>query len=92
MTGLPTGAEPREQLWSLWQRWMNWMVSYPQKRRALAQLGVSGEITPERMSKIVQELLRHANMGVYLKRQKDRTDNLDAIALDRSMASFCARQ
>jgi chorismate mutase len=31
-------------------------------------------------------------MGVYLKRQKDRTDNLDAIALDRSMASFCARQ
>ena len=31
-------------------------------------------------------------VGVYLKRQKDRTDNLDAIALDRSMASFCARQ
>jgi hypothetical protein len=36
--------------------------------------------------------VRHANMGGYLKRQKDRTDNLDAIALDRSMASFCARQ
>ena len=51
MTGLPTGAEPREQLWSLWQRWMNWAVSYPEKRRALVQLGVSDEITPERMSK-----------------------------------------
>jgi hypothetical protein len=41
MTGLPTGAEPREQLWSLWQHWMNWAVAYPEKRRALAQLGVS---------------------------------------------------
>ncbi len=26
---------------------MNWAVSYPEKRRALAQLGVSEEITPE---------------------------------------------
>ena len=47
MTGLPTGAEHREQLWSLSQHWMNWAVSYPEKRRALAQLGVSDEITPE---------------------------------------------
>jgi hypothetical protein len=43
MTGLPTGAEPREQLWSLWQHWMSWAVSYPERRRALAQLGVSDE-------------------------------------------------
>jgi chorismate mutase len=27
-------------------------------------------------------------MGVYLKGQKDRTDNVDAIALDRSMLPF----
>jgi AcrR family transcriptional regulator len=44
---LPTGAEPREQLLHLWQHWMNWAVSYPEKRRALAQLGVSEEITLE---------------------------------------------
>ena len=44
---LPAGAEPREQLLHLWQHWMNWAVSYPEKRRALAQLGVSDEITPE---------------------------------------------
>jgi chorismate mutase len=31
-------------------------------------------------------------MGVYLKGQKNRTNNLDALALDRSMAFFCARQ
>src|SRR6202046_2675106 len=47
MKNLPTGAQPREQLWNLWQHWMNWAVSYPEKRRALAQLGVSDEITPE---------------------------------------------
>ena len=44
---LPSRAEPREQLWNLWQHWMGWAVSYPEKRRALAQLGVSDEITPE---------------------------------------------
>ena len=44
---LPTRAEPREQLWNLWQHWMGWAVSYPEKRRALAQLGVSDEITPD---------------------------------------------
>ena len=47
MKDLPTRAEPHEQLFHLWQHWMNWAVSYPEKRRALAQLGVSDEITPE---------------------------------------------
>jgi AcrR family transcriptional regulator len=47
MKDLSTHAEPREQLFHLWQHWMNWAVSYPEKRRALAQLGVSDEITPE---------------------------------------------
>src|SRR5260370_2907466 len=47
MKDLRTGAEPREQLLHLWQHWMKWAVSYPEKRRALAQLGVSDEITPE---------------------------------------------
>jgi AcrR family transcriptional regulator len=47
MKDLPRGAEPREQLLHLWQQWMNWAVSHPDKRRALTQLGVSDEITPE---------------------------------------------
>jgi len=47
MKDLRTGAEPREQLLHLWQHWMKWAASHPDKRRALAQLGVSGEITPE---------------------------------------------
>jgi AcrR family transcriptional regulator len=43
---LPEKAKLREQMFQLWQNWMNWAVSFPEKRRALAQLGVSDEITP----------------------------------------------
>ena len=34
MKNLPTGADPREQLWNLWQHWMNWAVSYPEETSA----------------------------------------------------------
>jgi AcrR family transcriptional regulator len=44
--GLPTGAELREQVFHIWSNWMDLAVSNPQKRRALAQLCVSDEITP----------------------------------------------
>jgi AcrR family transcriptional regulator len=46
MKDLPAGAELREQVFHLWRNWMNWAVSFPEKRRALAQLGVSDEIMP----------------------------------------------
>jgi AcrR family transcriptional regulator len=44
---LPVDVEVREQFFHLWKKWMNWAVSNPHKRRALAQLSVSDEITPE---------------------------------------------
>ncbi len=43
---LPAKAELRDQLFHIWSNWMGWAVSNPEKRRALAQLGVSDEITP----------------------------------------------
>jgi AcrR family transcriptional regulator len=46
LEGLPVGAELREQFFHIWSNWMGWAVSNPEKRRALAQLGVSDEITP----------------------------------------------
>jgi AcrR family transcriptional regulator len=46
LEGLPVGAEPREQAFHIWSNWMEWAVSNPEKRRALAQLDVSDEITP----------------------------------------------
>lgn len=44
LKGLPEDAELREQFFHLWRNWMDWAVAHPDKRRALAQLGVSDEI------------------------------------------------
>jgi hypothetical protein len=45
VAGLPAKAELRKQVFHAWSNWMDWAVSNPEKRRALAQLGVSDEIT-----------------------------------------------
>jgi|SRR5215813_3067287 len=50
MKNIRKDAELREQVFHIWQNWMNWAVSFPEKRRALAQLGVSDEITPSTRS------------------------------------------
>ena len=46
VTGLRDTDDPRDQLFRLWQNWTSWAVACPEKRQALAQLNVSGEITP----------------------------------------------
>lgn len=43
----PAVAEPREELFHVWRNWMNWAVSNREKRKALSQLGVSDDITPD---------------------------------------------
>src|ERR1700723_3518665 len=35
------GADLRKQAFSVWSNWMGWGVANPEKRRALAHLGVS---------------------------------------------------
>ena len=47
LRNLDPDADSREQLRHIWQRWMAWAVRYPEKRRALALLDVSAEITSE---------------------------------------------
>ena len=47
LKNLPVSAELHEQFFHVWRNWMNWALSNPQKRKALAQLGVSDEITSE---------------------------------------------
>jgi AcrR family transcriptional regulator len=47
MKGLPATAEPRERFFRVWQDWTSWAVTFPEKRQALAQLFVSGEIIAE---------------------------------------------
>ena len=46
LEGLPAGGELREQFFHIWSNWMRWAVSNPEKRRALAQLGISEDLTP----------------------------------------------
>lgn len=47
LDGLPTGGPIREQLLHMWTHWLRWATSCPEKRRTLAHLEVSGEITAE---------------------------------------------
>jgi hypothetical protein len=46
MSGFPEKAKLRDQAYHIWANWMRWAVGAPEKRRALAQLTVSEEITP----------------------------------------------
>jgi AcrR family transcriptional regulator len=46
MKDFPAEAELREQVFHIWRNWGRWAVRFPEKRRALAHLSVSDEITP----------------------------------------------
>jgi AcrR family transcriptional regulator len=47
LDGLPTEGDPREQMLHVWTHWLRWATSCPEKRRTLAHLGVSDDITLE---------------------------------------------
>jgi AcrR family transcriptional regulator len=46
LEGLPVEADLRKRMFHVWSNWMEWAVSNPERRRVLAQLGVSDEVTP----------------------------------------------
>jgi AcrR family transcriptional regulator len=43
--GLPSDGDVREQMLHMWCGWRRWATAHPERRRALAQLEVSDEIT-----------------------------------------------
>jgi AcrR family transcriptional regulator len=47
LNGLPTKSDIRKQVFHVWSRWLRWATSCPEKRRTVAHLDVSDEITPE---------------------------------------------
>jgi AcrR family transcriptional regulator len=47
LQGLSRKGPLREQFSRMWLNWMHWAKSNPDKRRALALLGVSDDITPD---------------------------------------------
>jgi AcrR family transcriptional regulator len=78
LEGLPAKAELRKQVFHIWSNWVGWAACNPEKRRALAQLSVSDEITPatraagqKTMAKIAKLMercrsngpMRHVPMG-----------------------------
>lgn len=66
LKGLPEKAGLRDQLFHAWRNWTSLAASFPEKRRALAQLGVSEEITTqtrasaEKMMSPLAELLERS--------------------------------
>lgn len=46
LSGLPTESGTREQMLHMWSQWLRWAAACPEKRRALAHLDVSNEVTP----------------------------------------------
>lgn len=47
LDGLPAERDVREQLQYIWSHWLRWATASPSKRRALAHLDVSGDVTPD---------------------------------------------
>ena len=47
LDGLRADVDVREQLSLTWSNWLRWATSFPEKRRVLAHLGVSDDVTPQ---------------------------------------------
>lgn len=47
LDALPVDSDAREQVRCMWDQWLRWATFFPQKRRALAHLQVSDEITAD---------------------------------------------
>jgi AcrR family transcriptional regulator len=47
VNGLPVESDLREQVLHMCDQWLRWATSFPEKRRTLAQLEVSDDITAE---------------------------------------------
>lgn len=57
LEGLPSDSDVRGQLLHVWRHWLHWAVSFPEKRRALAHLSVSDDITPQSRTATHQAML-----------------------------------
>jgi AcrR family transcriptional regulator len=88
LAGLAAGAPLREQFSRMWSNWMRWATSGPGKRRALALLDVSDDITQETRAAGHQAM---ADVAEMLERARARGPMRDvpmgfAVALMNSLA------
>ena len=59
---LPAEGDAREQMLHVWSRWLRWATACPEKRRALAHLGVSDDVTPASRRAASQAMAGVANL------------------------------
>jgi AcrR family transcriptional regulator len=86
--GLPADGDAREQMLHMWSRWLRWAAANPDKRRALAQLGVSDEITKPTHEAASAAL---AGIAVILERSRESGPMRDApLAFVVALASALA--
>ena len=62
LDGVPAEGDVREQMRHVWTHWLRWATSYPDKRRTLAHLGVSDDITPESLQTGHQKMVGIAKL------------------------------
>lgn len=75
LDAVPAQAPLREQFSRMWSNWMRWATSNPGKRRALALLSVSDDITPETRA---ASHLAMADVAGLLERARIRGPMCDA--------------
>ncbi len=67
LEGCPVDADVRRQMEHMWSEWLGWATADPSKRRTLAQLSASDEITPE-SRELGHQALKH--VGDLLERAR----------------------
>lgn len=72
---LSTEHDIRQQVLHMWSHWMRWATSYPEKRRTLAHLGVSDDITSESQQTGHQTM---AGIAKLLERSRENGPMRDA--------------
>lgn len=68
LDGLPAEAGAREQMCHAWSNWLRWAAANPEKRRTLAHLAVSDDITRESQAKVGQS---QAALAALLERSRE---------------------
>ena len=72
---LPTESDIRKQALHMWSHWLRWATSCPEKRRTLAHLGVSDDITSESHQTAGQMM---AGIAKILERSRENGPMRDA--------------
>jgi AcrR family transcriptional regulator len=75
LKGLPVAPPFREQFAHMWSNWMRWAMAEPDKRRALALLGVSDDISRETQMASHQAM---ANIAALMERARAKGPMRDA--------------